>query len=304
MPTVVAGDPVGVAQVLAHTHTDCFLSAVKVHTSNQFARLEVRAQALFYTADQQHSFIHGQAFGRTGTDVPGVLFHGLNLGLVVTWLKEESLTHAFTNFNHGISLKAMIFLAPCHLRHILNLVCLIKATSLDQFVLDKTSINCYLLLIKKCRFFICKFCCSLMKHASRVPGPQPLKPPHPRGFQSTQFVINSIRATRIALVKNVNSCCSFVVRPDRGELMVFGTSWVNNPTRAGGNGAGPQPLGMLWTVRSVTIIVTRDPFPAVCMGPGVLSEQKKITCRYGPNHPIEAQFQSQKVVPNHCLTTA
>jgi hypothetical protein len=86
--------------------------------------------------------------------------------------------------------------------------------------------------------------------------------------------------------------------------MVFGTSWVNNPTRAGGNGAGPQPLGMLWTVRSVTIIVTLDPFPALCMGPGVLSVQKKITCRYGPNHPIEAQFQSQKVVPNHCLTTA
>jgi hypothetical protein len=228
----------------------------------------------------------------------------LNLGLVVTWLKEGSLTHAFTKFNHGISLKAMIFLAPCHLRHILNLVWLIKATSLDQFVLDKTSINCYLLLIKKCRFFICKFCCSSMKHASRVPGPQPLKPPHPRGFQSTQFVINSIRATGIALVKNVNSCCSFVVQPDRGSLMVFGTSWVNNPTRAGGNGAGPQPLGRLWTVWSVTIIVTRDPFAAVCMGLWVLSVQKKNTFRHGPKHPIEARLESPKVVPNHCLATS
>jgi hypothetical protein len=133
-----------------------------------------------------------------------------------------------------------------------------------------------------------------MKHASRVPGPQPLKPPHPRGFQSTQFVINSIRATRIALVKNVNSCCSFVVRPDRGELMVFGTSWVNNPTRAGGNGAGPQPLGMLWTVRSVTIIVTRDPFPAVCMGPGVLSEQKKTPAVMDPTIPSKPNFNRKK----------
>jgi hypothetical protein len=103
MPTVVAGDPVGVAQVLAHTHTDCFLSAVKVHACNQLARLEVRAQALFNTADQQHSLIHGQAFGRAGTAVPGVLFHGLNLGLVVISLKEGSLTLAFSNFNHAIS---------------------------------------------------------------------------------------------------------------------------------------------------------------------------------------------------------
>jgi hypothetical protein len=103
MPTVVAGDPVGVAQVLAHTHTDCLLSAVKVHASNQFASLEVSAQALFNTADQKHSLIHGQAFGRAGTAVPRVLFHGLNLGLVVTSLKEGSLTLAFSNFNHAIS---------------------------------------------------------------------------------------------------------------------------------------------------------------------------------------------------------
>jgi hypothetical protein len=86
--------------------------------------------------------------------------------------------------------------------------------------------------------------------------------------------------------------------------MVFGTSWVNNPTRAGGNGAGPQPLGRLWTVWSVTIIVTRDPFAAVCMGLWVLSVQKKNTFRHGPKHPIEARLESPKVVPNHCLATS
>jgi hypothetical protein len=89
--------------VLAHANSYSFLTAVKVHACNQLARLEVRAQALFYTADQEHSLIHGQAFGRAGTVVPGVLFHGLNLGLVVTWLKEGSLTLAFSNFNHAIS---------------------------------------------------------------------------------------------------------------------------------------------------------------------------------------------------------
>ena len=43
MPTVVAGDPVGVAQVLAYTHAYGFLSAVKVHASNQLTCLEVCA---------------------------------------------------------------------------------------------------------------------------------------------------------------------------------------------------------------------------------------------------------------------
>jgi hypothetical protein len=119
--------------VLAHTHADCFLSTVKVNAGNQLARLEVCAQALFNTANQQHSFIHGQTFGRTGTDVPGVLFHGLNLGIAVTWLKIGSMTHAFSNFNHVISLKAMIFLARCHLQHIRALLSLMKSNFLDQF---------------------------------------------------------------------------------------------------------------------------------------------------------------------------
>jgi hypothetical protein len=130
MPTVVAGDPVGVAQVLAHTHADCFLSTVKVNAGNQLARLEVCAQALFNTANQQHSFIHGQTFGRTGTDVPGVLFHGFDLGIAVTGLRVGSMTQVFTNFNHAISLKAMIFLPPCHLEHILSPLYRRKATFL------------------------------------------------------------------------------------------------------------------------------------------------------------------------------
>jgi hypothetical protein len=154
MPTVVAGNPVGVAQVLAHANSYSFLTAVKVHTSNQFARLEVRAQALFYTADQQHSFIHGQTFGRTGTDVPGVLFHGLNLGIAVTWLKIGSMTHAFSNFNHVISLKAMIFLARCHLQHIIALLSPMKSKFLDQLDANKVNIFSYMFLIKKCCFFI------------------------------------------------------------------------------------------------------------------------------------------------------
>lgn len=133
-----------------------------------------------------------------------------------------------------------------------------------------------------------------MKQASRVPGPQPLKPPRPRGFQSTQFVINSVRGPRVALVKNLNNCGSFVVQPDRGSLMVFGIFWGHNPTRSGGNGSGPQPLGMLLTVRSVTIIVTRDSFAAVCMAPGVLSVQKKKFSVMAPTIPSKPDFNPKK----------
>jgi hypothetical protein len=103
MPTVVAGDPVGVAQVLAHTDPYGFLSAVKVHAGNQLARLEVRAQALFNTSNEQHSLIHGQAIGGTGTAVSGFLFHGFNLGVAGAWLMYGSLTHGCFDCNQCIS---------------------------------------------------------------------------------------------------------------------------------------------------------------------------------------------------------
>jgi hypothetical protein len=77
--------------------------------------------------------------------------------------------------------------------------------------------------------------------------------------------------------------------------MVFGTSWVNNPTRAGGNGAGPQPLERFGWLGALQLSLHETPSLLCAWAYGSFPCKRKTPSVMHPSIPLKPDLNPQKL---------